>query len=139
MVTEKKCGRCGDVKPSAQFNKDKYAKTGLRSQCIECMTKERKRLRKHYKQWRERDEVKAKYRAYRKEHYDDNRKKVSARNKANHAVRTGAIVRRTCENCISTEAGQAHHNDYNKPLNVTWLCPACHKQWHKDNGEGANA
>ena len=43
-----------------------------------------------------------------------------------------------CESCGKTGRIHGHHCDYAKPLDVIWLCPKCHKEWHEKNGEGLN-
>jgi len=64
-----------------------------------------------------------------------------AQNMVEYAVRAGILNRASqCEQC--GKAGkfkdgrssiQAHHDDYNKPLIVRWLCQKCHHEWHKHN------
>lgn len=61
-------------------------------------------------------------------------------NLVKQAVRRGEIVRSiTCEACGLIRATFAHHDDYVKPLDVRWLCKACHAAWHSANGPGQNA
>jgi len=135
----KLCGRCKEEKEEKDFNKDKYSKTGLRSQCKLCMKKEREKLSDHYKEWRSTPEKLEWYRNYRKGRYQIDKRKVSARNKINWAVSSGKVIRPDyCESCKHHRTTEAHHDDYLKPLNVRWLCSCCHKQWHRDNGEGLN-
>ncbi len=129
----KKCGRCGEVKDYSEFNKDRYTKTGLRSQCKECMKSERIALSDHYKKWRESPDKKEWYRKYRADRYEKDKVKISARNKARQLPRPDA-----CEQCFSAVKVEAHHCDYSKPLDVMWLCAACHNAWHRENGEGLN-
>lgn len=48
------------------------------------------------------------------------------------AVRTRAMVKpMTCESCGTTANLEAHHEDYAKPLEVTWLCKSCHFNLHE--------
>jgi transposase-like protein len=64
-----------------------------------------------------------------------------AQNKLEKALQRGRISRSaTCEACGTSArfkdgrtAIQAHHPDYNKPLNVMWLCQPCHHRWHQNN------
>lgn len=56
------------------------------------------------------------------------------------AILRGKLLPQPCEVCGMTgemEDGrnivQAHHDDYNKPLTVRWLCQEHHHEWHKHN------
>ena len=54
------------------------------------------------------------------------------------AIRSKQLYAEPCEVCGEKSNTHAHHDDYNKPLNVRWLCPGCHSQWHAKNGEAKN-
>ena len=65
----------------------------------------------------------------------------AAQNTLEKAIQKGLVVRKThCETCGAAPVFkngrtgiQAHHPDYNKPLEVMWLCQKCHHEWHKNN------
>jgi hypothetical protein len=49
------------------------------------------------------------------------------------AVRRGELVRPpVCSRCPETHRIEGHHDDYAKPLDVIWLCTACHRVRHKE-------
>ncbi|HAS1882515.1 hypothetical protein M2O51_10515 [Enterobacter hormaechei] len=74
-----------------------------------------------------------------KKRYFSNLIKVKARRLLRTEVDKGLILRpTTCESCHSVGAVHAHHDDYSKPLSVRWMCPQCHKDWHRLNGPGIN-
>lgn len=62
------------------------------------------------------------------------RHKAEARARCNvaYARRKGEIIKQPCEICGSSKT-DAHHDDYNKPLEVRWLCKKCHREWHSHN------
>lgn len=57
------------------------------------------------------------------------------RRAAHEAVRRallrGELVRQPCEDCGSTDHLDAHHEDYGRPLDVTWLCRRHHVARHR--------
>jgi len=59
--------------------------------------------------------------------------KEKARRKLNYAVQTGVIKKpKRCSKCGVLPKNRnrsgiiGHHEDYNKPLDVIWLCTCCH-------------
>jgi hypothetical protein len=58
----------------------------------------------------------------------------------NHGVVSGAksfgiLVPQPCEVCGEKEGVQAHHEDYDKPLDVKWLCHSHHRLRHEEIGD----
>jgi len=65
-------------------------------------------------------------------------KKYKAHCLVNNAIRDKKLFKDACVICGNTETVRAHHDDYDRPLNIKWLCAAHHKQWHEKNGEALN-
>lgn len=43
----------------------------------------------------------------------------------------GRLAPKPCEKCgVAHPRINAHHEDYLRPLDVTWLCPKCHRRRH---------
>ena len=64
-----------------------------------------------------------------------------AQNILEKAIERRIVKRKArCEECgesktfMDGRSGiQGHHDDYNNPLKVRWLCQPCHHKWHKHN------
>jgi len=61
------------------------------------------------------------------------RNQKSANHKVEKAIQRGSLVPESCEQCGEDSGVYAHHDDYNKPLAVRWLCVRCHFEWHEKN------
>lgn len=65
----------------------------------------------------------------------------NAHNILEYALKKGlVVVKKRCEDCKKIKVFKdgrigvhAHHPDYNKPLDVMWLCQKCHHKWHRTN------
>ncbi len=63
---------------------------------------------------------------------EKNRYKTRTHDKIKHAIIKNKIVRpQNCEHCNASTKLHGHHHDYNKPLDVIWLCPSCHSAEHR--------
>lgn len=60
--------------------------------------------------------------------------KKDIHNLTNSATRLGILDRQPCEVCGVTKV-DAHHDDYNKPMEVRWLCRKHHNEHHRIHGE----
>ncbi|EYD75853.1 hypothetical protein Rumeso_02635 [Rubellimicrobium mesophilum DSM 19309] len=59
--------------------------------------------------------------------------KVWAHKALESGRRRGLIQPQPCSVCGEAKA-EAHHDDYSRPLDVTWLCRRHHKQLHARRG-----
>lgn len=57
-------------------------------------------------------------------------KRVWAHKALHSGIRRGLVERQPCEVCGS-EPTDAHHDDYDRPLTVRWLCRRHHKAAHR--------
>jgi ribosomal protein S27AE len=63
---------------------------------------------------------------------DEARKKANSRATLHVNVKRGKVVKSpNCSKCGSKDAIEAHHEDYNRPLNVVWFCRKCHISYHQ--------
>lgn len=135
----KKCNKCSAELPFSLFSKDKSNKDGLKRHCKVCVSKwdkarfqrltpEQKIKRREYnRKWMRENFDKETSRVRFKKYREENRQKVRAGQKLRYHVKVGNIAKLPCQICGSV-LSEAHHQDYNKPLDVMWLCHLHHMQ-----------
>ena len=139
MVRSKSCFKCNTVKPLEDFYKHPQMLDGHVNKCKECNKNDVTANRnKNIEKVRAYDRTRGKIperiktvteitRAWRAE---DSRRAL-AHSSVARAIRRGELFRQPCCRC-GAEKTVAHHEDYDKPLEVVWLCQPCHKQRHKE-------
>lgn len=139
MSRFKECFKCKAIKPLEDFYKHPMMADGRVNKCKECNKNDVTANRnKNIEKYRAFDRARAKIperikaqveitRAWRAE---DSRR-VVAHSAVARAIRNGLLIRMPCVRCAA-EKSEAHHDDYDKPLEVMWLCSPCHKQRHKE-------
>lgn len=78
-----------------------------------------------------RAQARARHKAHPGLHYRPTPAQHAAQQRVHTAVRNGTLERpNSCSACGCACKPHAHHTDYSKPLEVTWLCASCHKLTH---------
>jgi len=121
----KVCSKCGHELPLKSFYRD--GGNRLRSDCKTCRSATTSAYQfAHPEQRREYT-----YRGLKK-HLEnpENVAKKDCRRRANYALVNGKIERRPCEVCGSVKS-EMHHDDYDQPLKVRWMCHKHHGLYHR--------
>ena len=134
----KACFKCGSVKPLDAFYRHAMMADGRLNKCKDCTKIDARRHRQaNIHRIRDYDRERG-----RLPHRVEERKrrgvefvakeplKYVAHTAVSNAVRGGKLPKSPCAFCGATEALEAHHHDYAKPLDITWLCKPCHRRFH---------
>jgi hypothetical protein len=152
MGTKITCKACDVSKPLGEF----YA-SNLRT-CKECVRQRVRRNRaskvgyyraydakrfqadprvlERHKRYQATPGGKAAVRRIIQKYVEANPEKRAAHIKLGNAVRDGRVIKpAACQSCSQVPDARhklhGHHEDYSKPLDVIWLCAACHRRLHE--------
>lgn len=103
-------------------NRERYRELVRRAQAKYKKTPKGKKTEHKYKTSEKNKEYNRKYR-------ERNPHMMKCYMKAALARRGGKLIPKPCGVC-GNRTVHAHHDDYNKPLEVRWLCPRHHSQLH---------
>src|SRR3990167_1396712 len=125
------CNICHQRKTPGDFS------PGVNSRCRECHKLRMREIRLTNPSVQERERIRAK-RPERKaaarkiamRWRQENPTAYKAQTAVGNAIRDGKLKREPCALCGTTTHVHAHHKDYNKPLDVKWLCAKCHHRLH---------
>ena len=136
----KNCKHCGRFLSINNFTLDKSKKDGLKRICRDCAKEEMKKYRENgngknqEKVWRKKYLQTPKGKEVGKISSKRKRLKFPEKERARQMVKwhlkSGTLIRFPCIKCNNPKS-QGHHEEYNKPLEVIWLCDLHHKELHK--------
>lgn len=139
MPNTKICFKCKSIKPLQMFYKHSKMADGHVNKCKECnksdvLAYRNKNLEKVRAYDRERGKNPERIKAANevsKAWLEEDKRRAICHSAVAIAVRNGSLVRIPCIKC-GEKKSVAHHEDYDKPLDVIWFCQACHKNRHKE-------
>ena len=135
----KTCFKCNVQKPLTEFYKHPAMADGYLNKCKSCnKTDSLEHRNANIKKVRAYDRERSKHPHRVELHKEQTKMWRSADKRRNQchnavarAIKSGELTRLPCIRCGETKS-LAHHENYDEPLNVVWLCQPCHKQRHKE-------
>lgn len=135
-MTTKRCFKCLCEKPFEAFYKHAAMGDGHLGKCKDCtkadVSAHRQQNLEKIRAYDKRRASQPHRMALRSRIVGDYTARFPNRKKANtavsNAVRDGRLKKQPCMVC--GEKAVAHHPDYDRPLDVVWLCQPHHKQAH---------
>ena len=133
------CRLCHKLIPFSDFYVSKHYKDGYTNACKECIrARARARARANpiraiqkVQAYRKTAAGKRTMRKARKRAYYRYPEKEKARVAVRKAIANGILTPQPCAVCGEVKGVESHHDDYNKPLEVKWLCSLHHKEADK--------
>lgn len=135
------CKKCNELKELNEFYPHSQMADGYLNMCKICSKRESTEYRlKNIDHYREIDRKRGNRQSseYLKKWRKENSNKARAHSMVERAIKSKKLFEMPCEICGDNKRPHAHHDDYLMPLNIRWLCPIHHKEWHEINGEGLN-
>ena len=132
----KRCIHCGVEKPLVEFYRHKQMADGHLNKCKTCSRRHATANRNaRLEEKRAYDRMRYRRDPYRHTQVKGFWQRINPIQKrcyriTSNALRDGRLKRGLCEDCGS-EKVEAHHDDYEKPFEVRWLCRRHHIQLHK--------
>jgi hypothetical protein len=95
------------------------------------LNERREYLKGKQKEYLKTEDGKEKHKEQSREFRKNNPEKISAQQKCRRAIKQGILSRPDkCSKCEILCKPDAHHEEYNKPLEVIWICKKCHIEIH---------
>lgn len=125
------CKGCKRKLDALYCKSDKYKEWYKKNKYKQKLSHEKYKRTKKYKNTRKKYLKSKEYKKYVMKSIKKHRDKIKVIMKFNNTlIRTKIIKRQPCCVCGSTKNVHAHHDDYNKPFEVIWLCALHHIHLH---------
>lgn len=136
---KKTCFKCGQEKDISEFYRHSRMADGHLNKCKSCTKRDVNENRaKRIDYYRAYEVVRAKTPKRRQlaakvsaRWRDADPRRTRSHNMVHRAVKAGKLAPKPCEVCGRHDV-HAHHDSYDRPLDVMWLCPIHHHARHAD-------